>query len=134
MQCNVVNEQRVVVSDYSFGDSIITSVNLSGSGGGIPDESFTLNYGSVIWQYHYYKHEDPSNRIDNLARGWSLLTSSMEADNSAISISDATNWHIGPARGSGGGPGSYTDIGPANVKFSKGPVVDITAPEIKTEA
>ena len=125
IQCNIVNEQRVAVSDYCFGDSIITSVNLSGSGGGIPDESFTLNYGSVIWQYHYYKHEDPSNRIAGLSRAWSLLTSAMDADPSTASIQTTRPWLNGPLKGEGAGPGSYEDMGPANVKFSKGLVVDV---------
>ena len=125
IQCNVVNEQRVAVSDYCFGDSIITSVNLSGAGGGIPDESFTLNYGSIIWQYHYYKHEDPSNRIASLHRSWSLLTSAMEPDPSTVSMQKAVDWFSGPLKGTGSGPGSYLDMPPLNVKFSAGPVVDV---------
>ncbi len=75
VQCNIVNEMRLAVSDYAFGDSIITSVNLSGSGGAIPDESMTLNYGSIIWQYHLYSHSNPSEERGISSRQWSLLKS-----------------------------------------------------------
>ncbi len=127
IQCNVVNEQRIAVSDYCFGDSIITSVNLSGSGGAIPDESFTLNYGSIIWHYHYYKHNDFKTKEGEAVRQWSLLSSAMEADPSAKSIHSAARWEKGSVKDpKEGGPGSYTDIGPANVQFAAGPVVDVT--------
>ena len=135
IQCNVVNENRVAVSDYCFGDSIITSVNLSGSGGGIPDETFTLNYGSVQWRYHYYKHENPSNRICDLARGWSLLTSSMDADPSAHHIDQATDyWYTGLKDSPKIGPGSYDSIGSAQVDFRKGILVDVSPAEIKKDS
>ncbi|MGK0309735.1 MAG: type VI secretion system secreted protein Hcp [Lentimonas sp.] len=75
VQCNIVNELRVPVSDYAIGDSIITSVSLSGSGGAIPDESLTLAYGSIIWQYYLYSHSNPSNEIAVSSRQWSLLKS-----------------------------------------------------------
>ena len=44
--------KRVPVSEYAFGDSVVTSVNLSASGGGIPEESLAINYGSITWLYH----------------------------------------------------------------------------------
>jgi type VI protein secretion system component Hcp len=75
IQCNVVNELRLPVSDYAIGDSIITSVSLSGSGGAIPDESLTISYGSIIWQYTLYSHSNPSNPVATASRQWSLLSS-----------------------------------------------------------
>lgn len=75
IQCNIVNELRLPVSDYALGDSIITSVSLSGSGGAIPDESLTINYGSIIWQYHCYSHSNPSNQVHVASKQWSLLSS-----------------------------------------------------------
>jgi len=87
-QCNVVNEQVLPVSDYSFDNAIITSVSLSGSGGAIPDESITINYGSIIWQYHCYNHDNPSDFLDATSRGWSLISSHPgQADGNAIEVS-----------------------------------------------
>lgn len=80
-QCNVVNKDVLPVSDYAFGDAIITSVSLSGSGGAIPDESVTINYGSIIWQYHCYKHNDPAACVASIHREWSLISANPhEAD------------------------------------------------------
>lgn len=86
IQCNVVNEVRLPVSEYSFGDSIISNVSVSGSGGGIPDLSFSLNYGSIKWRYHYYKHDNPSKALHPpIERGWSLLTRDQDqADPNAV--------------------------------------------------
>ena len=91
-QCNVVNETVLPVSDYAFGDAIITSVSLSGSGGAIPDESITVNYGSVIWQYHCYDHKDPSVFLASKFREWSLISASpTTADDNTKAIYDTTN-------------------------------------------
>lgn len=73
-QCNVVNNDVLPVSDYTFSDAIITSVSLSGSGGAIPDESVTINYGSIIWQYHCYDHKIASTYYDSKYREWSLIS------------------------------------------------------------
>lgn len=73
-QCNVVNEEVLPVSDYAFGDAIITSVSLSGSGGAIPDESVTINYGSITWHYHCYEHNNPSNWLASMFKSWSLIS------------------------------------------------------------
>ncbi len=87
VQCNVINASgtkdskngfRVIVSEYGFGDSIIGNVSLSGSGGGIPDQSFSLNYGSIVWKYNYYRHDNPSIVKDRIQRGWSLLRNNPE--------------------------------------------------------
>ena len=79
IQCNVVNEERLPVSEYGFGDSIISNISLSGSGGGIPDQSLSINYGSIKWKYHYYKHDDPSKVVTPaIERGWSLITNNPE--------------------------------------------------------
>lgn len=90
-QCNVVNKEIMPVSDYAISDAIITSVSLSGSGGAIPDESVTINYGSIIWQYHCYNHQNPSENWGVISKGWSLISANpYEADSNAISIfSDA---------------------------------------------
>ena len=73
------SDDRLPVSEYAFGDSIITSVNLNASGGSIPDESVTLNYGSVSWRYHLYDHFDTSVVVKGLEggfqRSWSLISS-----------------------------------------------------------
>ena len=73
-QCNVVDDDVYPVSDYAFSSSIITSVSLSGSGGAIPDESVTINYGSIIWQYHCYNHQVASQCLASQHRGWSLIS------------------------------------------------------------
>lgn len=73
-QCNVVNQNVLPVSDYAISDAIITSVSLSGSGGAIPDESVTINYGSIIWQYHCYSHTDPSHCFGSKSKAWSLIS------------------------------------------------------------
>ncbi len=84
-QCNVVNKEVLPVSDYAISDAIITSVSLSGSGGAIPDESVTINYGSIIWQYHCYKHDDPSMCLGSKSRGWSLISADpFRADSKAV--------------------------------------------------
>lgn len=74
-QCNVVNENVVPVSDYAFGDAIITAVSLSGSGGEIPSEDLEINYGSIIWRYHCYFHDNPSVVVDATWKEWSLISS-----------------------------------------------------------
>ena len=56
IQCNDVGLAaeggRLPVADYAFGDSIITNVTSNASGGGIADDSFSVNYGSIMWRYH----------------------------------------------------------------------------------
>ena len=96
MQFNDAGD-RVLVSEYAFGDSVITSVNLSASGGGIPEESLSINYGSVIWQYHCYDHFRPTNLVATFTRAWSLISSNPgQADPSTVSAH-------GIAKGSTGG-------------------------------
>lgn len=103
IQCNVVNTDLNVVSDYSFGDSVISSVNLSGSGGDIPSQSFTINYGSIIWRYHCYNHYHPWFHEAEVVREWSILASN-------------------PKRAD---PNTYDALNIANKKvFSTGGIVD----------
>ena len=86
-QCNVVNKEVYPVSDYAISDAIITSVSLSGSGGAIPDESVTINYGSIIWHYHCYDHQNPSATWGDIFREWSLISASpTDADDRAKNI------------------------------------------------
>ena len=66
IQCNIVGIERLPVSNYAIGDSLITSVSVSGSGGDIPDTSFTINYGSIIWKYYVYNHYDPTDELDTV--------------------------------------------------------------------
>ena len=80
------SDDRLPVSEYAFGNSIITNVNLNGSGGNIPDESMTLNYGSVSWRYYCYDHYNTSVPVKGRSgtgpgtrgefqRSWSLISS-----------------------------------------------------------
>lgn len=90
MQLNDVEDKRLPVSEYAFGDSIITSVSLSASGGAIPDESISINYGSVTWKYHCYDHFKPDEVVSGLENGfqrsWSLISSNPgDPDASTIS-------------------------------------------------
>ena len=96
-QCNVVNEDVLPVSDYAFGDAIITSVSLSGSGGAIPDESVTINYGSIIWQYHCFNHMNPSECFGSKFREWSLISAS------PLTADDNTQTAFGAGGGTNGG-------------------------------
>jgi len=76
MQFNDVGS-RVLVSEYAIGDSMITNISLSASGGGIPDESVSINYGSIIWSYHCYDHFRPYKPVPegDTFRAWSLISS-----------------------------------------------------------
>ena len=74
VQCNVVNNIILGVSDYSMGDSMISSVNVDASGGDIPSTSFSINFGSVVWRYHCYNHYMPSKHVYTAQREWSVLT------------------------------------------------------------
>lgn len=73
IQCNVVNDTMLVVSDYALGDSIISSVSIDGSGGDIPSQSFSINYGSIIWRYNCYNHYNPSQLVATVEREWSVI-------------------------------------------------------------
>ena len=134
VQCNVVNAgnssgnigPRVVVSEYAFGDSIISNVALDGSGGGIPDQSLSLNYGSIIWKYLYYKHDNPSVPSGApIMRGWSLLRKNPEeADpNAQEAMFNLTANETG-----------YTELFPTftgSLTFSKQEPVDATKPSLQ---
>ncbi len=86
IQCNVVNTELYSVSEYSMGDSIISGVSVSGSGGGIPDQSVSINYGSIIWRYHVYNHYMPSVEVACLEREWSPISANpQKADANAQS-------------------------------------------------
>jgi type VI protein secretion system component Hcp len=92
VQCNVVNELILPVSDYAFSDAIVTSVSLSGSGGGIPDESVTLAYGSIIWQYHCYSHTNPSQEVGHYHKEWSVISAKPgKADPNALDVFSSIN-------------------------------------------
>ena len=73
IQCNIVGGRRIAVSDYAFGDSIISNVSISTSGGAIPDESISINYGSIIWRYHCYNHFNPTEFLATSVREWSII-------------------------------------------------------------
>lgn len=73
IQCNIVGGKRVAVSDYAFGDSIISNVSLTASGGAIPDESISINYGSIIWRYHCFNHFNPTQKLATTNREWSII-------------------------------------------------------------
>ena len=83
------SEDRLLVSEYALGDSIVTNVNLSASGGAIPDESVTINYGSVSWRYYCYDHFNTSELVTTLQRSWSLISSKPgDPDQSTLSAMD----------------------------------------------
>lgn len=99
VQCNVVNELMLSVSDYALGDSIVCEVSINASGGDIPGQSFSLNYGSVIWRYHCYNHYNSSQRVAMVQREWSVISATPEkADKNAhraIEIARGNAYKIG---------------------------------------
>ena len=110
MQINDVGK-RVIVSEYAIGNSIITNVNLSASGSGIPEESLSINYGSITWRYYCYDHFRPDIQVvggdipgqpatqkdleNGIQRSWSLISSNPNepdgATISAMAIGDKYN-------------------------------------------
>ena len=124
-QCNVVNEEVLVVSDYAFDSAIITSVSLSGSGGAIPDESVTVNYGSIIWQYHRYHHKDPSQWLNSTTRQWSLVSAHPnEADTNALDV--FSNIQAGSGIVPAGGSWSYDSVASGDAGFTAESTIDET--------
>lgn len=84
IQCNVANEFMLSVSDYALGDSIISEVSINVSGGDIPSQSFSINYGSVIWRYHCFNHYNNSRLEATVEREWSVLSANpKKADKNA---------------------------------------------------
>jgi len=145
IQCNDVGAVgkdhggRLPVADYTFGDAIITSMSSNASGGGIADDSFSINYGSIVWRYHYYNHYmvGRSNHVvEEIQREWSIITSNTkDADKNTKDI----------AKIDCGCPGSYTELGTEfnskeindennidalhnKVNFKPGKVVNVSAP------
>ena len=90
--------KRKPVSEFAFGDSIITNVNLNGSGSGIPDESLSINYGSIIWKYYCYNHYWPAKLEQTFQRAWSLISADPGTPDpsaiSALDISGENYWDI----------------------------------------
>ena len=147
IQCNDVgavynnNNGRLPVADYAFGDSIITNITSSASGGGLADDSFSINYGSIMWRYHYYNNYKigrPGHEAEKVQREWSVISSNTsKADSNTRAIEEAIDCNC---------PGAYTKIvnGIATIQnaseqddidemhskvnFKAGTVVDVTPP------
>lgn len=134
VQCNIVNASgikdgfRTVVSEYAFGNSILSNVSLSGSGGGIPDQSFSLNYGSIVWRYNYYRHDNPSIQSGSpIERSWSLLTSNTQE---AETDGDAF-YAMRSLTASEGGYKDLFDAFTGSIEYSPEPAVDASKPSLQ---
>jgi type VI secretion system secreted protein Hcp len=124
IQCNVVNGKRLGVSDYAFGDSVISNVSISASGGAIPDESISINYGSIIWRYHCYNHFNPIEKLGIGNREWSIIQAKVEnldpRDNAFEALEIARV--VAEKSDDDGHPYSSFDRGADGVNFKPGPV------------
>lgn len=89
IQFNIISGARLPVADYSFGDSIISNVSESASGGGLADESVSINFGSIIWRYHCYNHYNPLKHLMSYFREWSVI--SARPDKADASAHNALN-------------------------------------------
>ena len=126
IQCNVVDKNLYPVSEYSLGDSIISSVSLNGSGGGIPDQTFTINYGSIIWKYICYNHYMPSYKVSDVVREWSPVSANpIKADPNAYSAAGIANAeHFEPPKREKVSIHHFDTYGSgSNVSFRPGPSV-----------
>ena len=140
MQCNVVNEEMLAVSDYALGDSIISSVSLSGSGGDIPSQSISINYGSIIWRYHCYNHYNPSELVATVDRGWSVINADpKKADSNThdalANIAPEKKFQIPSSKDSGASPYSYSNYWrDAKISFAAGPVVHMPDEAVRKQS
>lgn len=118
IQCNVVNQKLLAVSDYAIGDSIISSVSVNASGGDIPSESFSINYGSIIWRYHCYNHYRPDQHLKTIEREWSLVSSNpKKADPNTYDAVKIARTNVFDPDPDDGDKFSYDSFG-SNVKVS----------------
>lgn len=58
--------------EYIMEDVIISSVSISGGGGGLPTESVTFNYGKITWNYIQTDHKSGEVK-GNVEKYWSLI-------------------------------------------------------------
>ena len=141
VQCNIVGGRRIVVSEYFFGDSIISGVSLSASGGAIADESISINFGSVAWSYNCFDHFNPTKFLASSTREWSVIQAKVgqldSQDNvyKAIEMARIPNGILpiqpqpAPSSSSQSPPQSITSYdsifstNPTKISFKPGPVV-----------
>ena len=57
---------------YKLVDSVISSVNVDGKGGGIPTETVTFNYGSIYWTYMETDHKTGKKKGE-IKKFWNLV-------------------------------------------------------------
>jgi len=58
--------------EYKMEDVIISSVSVSGGGGGLPTESVAFNYGKLTWNYIQTDHKTGEAK-GNVEKFWSLI-------------------------------------------------------------
>ncbi len=62
--------------EYVLEEVIISSYKVVSSGGDVPIESLTFNFGKIRWSYIPQKKEAPGGAEPAIATGWSLMTNS----------------------------------------------------------
>ncbi len=60
--------------EYLLEEVVISNYKITGSGGDVPTESISFNFGKIRWSYIPQKKESPGGAEPAIATGWNLIT------------------------------------------------------------